>query len=125
METSANEEWFFASDEPIKRSEDDYLGWGEFAGLIANAVGNPLSSASMDYAIDGSLGSGKSSLLNLIEEKIRERNSARRKGERKTLIIRFTPWNCLDHDRIIMSFFDTYENNLSLYKRKVALTGFW
>lgn len=112
-----------AGDEPIKNEDEDLLGWGEYARLIANAVGNPTSEASMVYAINGAWGSGKSSLLNLIEQKIlRAQAEAEKDAEtkgidkngRKTVIIHFEPWNCIDQNGIIRSFFDTFESVLLL-----------
>lgn len=112
-----------AGDEPINNEDEDLLGWGEYARLIANAVGNPTSEASMVYAINGAWGSGKSSLLNLVEQKIVEaqveaEKDAETKGidknGRKTVIIHFEPWNCIDQNGIIRSFFDTFESILLL-----------
>lgn len=116
-----------AGDEPIKREDEDLLGWGEYARLIANAVGNPTSEASMVYAINGAWGSGKSSLLNLVEQEIvkAQADNANENG-RKTVIVHFEPWNCIDQNGIIRSFFDTFESVLSLWhdKNKLAQVVF-
>lgn len=113
-----------AGDEPIRNEDEDLLGWGEYARHIANAVGNPTSEASMVYAINGAWGSGKSSLLNLIEQKIVEaqveaEKDAETKGinknDRKTVIIHFEPWNCIDQNGVIKSFFDSLERPILKY----------
>lgn len=116
-----------AGDEPIKTEDEDLLGWGEYARHIANAVGNPTSEASMVYAINGAWGSGKSSLLNLVEQEIvkAQADNANENG-RKTVIVHFEPWNCIDQNGIIRSFFDTFESVLSLWhdKNKLAQVVF-
>ena len=119
-----------AGDEPINNEDEDLLGWGEYARLIANAVGNPTSEASMVYAINGVWGSGKSSLLNLVEQKILKAQAEAEKealtkgikiNARKTVIVHFEPWNCVDQNGIIKSFFDTFESVLSLRQGKGQL----
>lgn len=124
MEEKDISQEMMAGDEPIKREDEDLLGWGEYARLIANAVGNPTSEASMVYAINGAWGSGKSSLLNLVEQKIVEaqveaEKDAERKGinrnARKTVIIHFEPWNCIDQNGVIKSFFDSLERPILKY----------
>ncbi len=116
-----------AGDEPIRNEDEDLLGWGEYARLIANAVGNPTSEASMVYAINGAWGSGKSSLLNLVEQEIvkAQADNANENG-RKTVIVHFEPWNCVDQNGIIRSFFDAFESVLSLWhdKNKLAQVVF-
>lgn len=111
-----------AGDEPIKDEDDDLLGWGEYARLIANAVGNTTSEASMVYAINGSWGSGKSSLLNLIERKIQKAQKDKvNENVRKTVIVHFEPWNCIDQNGIIKSFFDSLEKPILKYACKKVI----
>ncbi len=73
-----------AADEPIRDREQDLLGRTRLAELIALQAVSPAPDAGMVIAVTGAWGVGKTSLLNLTEEALREHKNA--------LAIRFNPW---------------------------------
>lgn len=73
-----------AADEPIRDREHDLLGRTRLAELIALQAVSPAPDAGMVIAVTGAWGVGKTSLLNLTEEALREHKNA--------LAIRFNPW---------------------------------
>lgn len=73
-----------AADEPIRDREQDLLGRTRLAELIALQAVSPAPDAGLVIAVTGAWGVGKTSLLNLTEEALREHRNA--------LAIRFNPW---------------------------------
>ena len=62
-------------DKPIKTKEEDLLGHEPLAVRIAEAIGNlspDALSESFVVGIEGSWGSGKTSLINLVLEKLKK-----------------------------------------------------
>ncbi len=77
------------SDQPIRTAKDDLLGRAAFAGQIASAMLScrPGKRGSFVFGLYGKWGSGKTSVLNIVDE------AMRRKKAPKPILIHFNPWD--------------------------------
>ena len=112
------------NDRPIKDEHQDKLNRTKFANSIAESIINiPKNHDSIVIGLMGDWGTGKSSLLNLIGNKIPP----------DVNILRFNPWNYYSQQTLFASFFDELSNSLSLsnkirtkfqkYKNKIYMGG--
>lgn len=112
------------NDSPIKYERQDKLNRKKFAEAIAKSIKNiPKGRDSIVIGLMGGWGTGKSSLLNLIENKI----------EHDVNVVRFNPWNYYSQQTLFASFFDELTNTLYLsnqikvkfhkYKNKIYAAG--
>lgn len=94
----------FGGERAITSSRDDLLDRQEFVHRLASAVLNRRSmpTSGSVIAITGPWGSGKSSVLNLLEEHIRRRS-------RKAVVVRFDPWLVSNRDDLVRSFLETLQ----------------
>jgi len=97
-------------DEPITTEEQERLNRKEFAKLFAETLLRHTDPSCLIAALYGPWGSGKSSLLYLIENHLR--NSSPSTND--YIIIRFNPWNISSVDQLIAMFF---------HELKVAVLG--
>jgi len=91
-----------SSDNPISDSADDQFGYLRLATVIADYLNNDLVSNSQVLAITGSWGSGKSSLMNLVEGRIRSTSGPRAICP---IVINFNPWYFNSVEDLIRAFF--------------------
>jgi predicted KAP-like P-loop ATPase len=75
---------YLQSDEPITRRAEDRLNRASLAEAIADQVIHSPPGQGFVIALDGPWGSGKTSVLNMIEESVMERS--------ETVVLRFNPW---------------------------------
>jgi len=112
------------NDSPIKHETQDKLNRTKFANSIAQSIINiPRNYDSIVIGLMGGWGTGKSSLLNLIEKNIKD----------DVNVIRFNPWNYYSQQTLFASFFDELTDSLSLsnkirttfqkYKNKIYMAG--
>lgn len=93
-------------DKPIKTKEEDLLGHEPLAVRIAEAIGNlppDALSESFVVGIEGSWGSGKTSLINLVVEKLKPCGLP---------VVKFNPWNFSDQDELVTDFFNSLAETL-------------
>ncbi|HPG41258.1 MAG TPA: P-loop NTPase fold protein [bacterium] len=102
----------FNADQPILTSKDDILGRKNFAYNLADTITSYKDKNNIVIGLYGEWGSGKTSLLNLITERI---NLKTKNSKHKPIIIKFNPWNFSEQNQLITQFF--YILSLSL-KRK-------
>jgi hypothetical protein len=94
-------------DAPIKTASEDRLGRASFVRQLARALIRLDGSASGGVVgLTGEWGSGKSSVLNLLEEQI----SIDYKDN--PIIVRFNPWLVSGRDDLIASFFNTFADSV-------------
>jgi len=87
------------SDLAICKAEDDLLERREFSNNIADLIAKRESREAFTVGLMGAWGSGKSSILNLIDNRI--------KDEYKNIItIFFNPWRYSGENELLMSFFN-------------------
>lgn len=98
------------SDEPIATPEDDSLERKGLTESIAAKILSRDTSSCLIVGISGPWGSGKTSLLSLIEGRI-QKEAAKRTG---ILVLRFNPWSYSTIDQLITAFFRDLRSTLSL-----------
>ena len=90
-------------DVEIFDKNDDVLNRNEFANLLAKSIEDYNHEDSLTIGIMGSWGSGKSSLINLIENNLKKE---------KFIVIRFNPWFFSNQDNLYLQFFKLIISNL-------------
>lgn len=98
----------FSTDKPITNVRDDKLGRSGFAERLAKAIINFNTTDSYAIALQGAWGCGKTSVLNMAIQKIEETT------DKKTVIIKFNPWNFTTTGQLIDQFFATMSSKLKL-----------
>lgn len=98
----------FSTDKPITDASEDKLGRSGFAERLAKAIINFDTADSYAIALQGSWGCGKTSVLNMAIQKIEETT------DKKTVIIKFNPWNFTTTGQLIDQFFATMSSKLKL-----------
>jgi predicted KAP-like P-loop ATPase len=96
------------ADTPITSSSQDRLNRTGLATAIARAILALDAKESVVIGIYGPWGTGKTSLLNLLQEQLDEAQSTI-----PTLIMRFNPWDFSDQNQLVAQFF----NELSAFLR--------
>jgi hypothetical protein len=84
-------------DQPILTSNEDRFGRKHFAHRIAEIVSTRDSRSGIVIGIHAPWGEGKTSVLNLIEEKLKENE--------EVLVIRFNPWRFAEESVLLRTFF--------------------
>ncbi len=97
-------------DEPIRSSGQDRLNRTGFARELAKGVLKFTRKESLVIGIHGKWGTGKTSVLNLIEEQLEQLS------EHPPLVFRFDPWGYSDQERLTAQFFRDLATFLSLHK---------
>lgn len=101
----------FDADRPIVSSEQDKLGRSEFAKYLARCMLDHKNPESLVLGLQGSWGSGKTSLINLI---IQELHLASTNGldSEKPVILNFSPWSYSGQNQLIYGFFRRLSSEL-------------
>ena len=97
-------------DTPIMNKEQDQLGRNQFAQKLATAILSYIKMHSDDkegivIGLEGAWGSGKTSLIHLIENNLRESDQV----NLKTSI--FNSWLSVNRDRLVWDFFETLDKS--------------
>ena len=98
-------------DLPIEYKEKDKLNFSPFAQKVAKGIKNYKQNETFIISIEGKWGSGKTSLMNLIENEIKD----------DVEIMHFNPWLLTDIRQVINLFFDELIKVLSYGSFKVKL----
>jgi hypothetical protein len=103
-----------ASERPIQNKQEDALNRSGFVERLVDALISPTTkrSTGLTIGITGPWGSGKSSILNLVQAEIRERH-----GDR-ALVVAFDPWLVSGRDDLIGSFFAATQSALGSDSRR-------
>ncbi len=88
------------ADEPINDPAQDRLDRNRFAENLTESLLSYDNPSCLTLAIYGRWGSGKTSLMNLIEKHLQ-----RTCQDSKKIVLRFNPWNISSLDQLIMLFF--------------------
>jgi hypothetical protein len=84
-------------DRPITSAAEDRLGRGRFVGALAAHILRTALNDSAVFALYGPWGSGKTSILNLVEEELSKREGV--------TVLRFNPWLFSGTDQLVAAFF--------------------
>ena len=123
----------YSTDKPITSEKEDVLGRKDFSKRLGRLIYNYQGEDGLVLGLYGEWGSGKTSVINMVEEAInrlaeKTREEARKEaeegkvqapseGDRKEdendpLIIRFSPWYYSDNDNLISLFFQSLKNKI-------------
>lgn len=92
------DEQSYCSDLAIKNSGADKLNRSEFAIRLAKSVNSWKEEESIVIGIYGEWGSGKTSVLNLMQEEFNMKQD--------TILVPFNPWYFKDEEQLILQFFN-------------------
>ena len=92
----------FDADYPIISKKQDRLNRFKFAKQLSDCINHYKDNECLTMGIMGEWGSGKTSIINLVVEQLKENNG--------THIINFNPWNFSYQNNLIYQFFDVLEN---------------
>ena len=124
-------------DKPIQSDSEDKLERSKIIDAIKNRIDSHKSTESITIGIEGSWGSGKTSIINLLLNKIDENwrdinrysiwrsivNWIIRKknnSSNKPLIIFFNPWNYSNNEQILNDFFHSIYSTIKKEDRSIA-----
>ena len=102
----------YSSDKPISKISQDLLGRAPFSFQLAKAINNYNENSGLVIGIYGGWGTGKTSIINMIENEIINFE------DDKTIFIRFSPWNYSDKDNLIRLFFESLKIKLNIHHNK-------
>lgn len=94
--TEPPEHGYLQSDEPIARRSEDRLNRARLSEAIAEQIIFSPPKQGFVIAIDGPWGSGKTSVLNMIEEVVSEKSA--------TVVLRFNPWLFSGTEELVLRF---------------------
>lgn len=92
------DEAFARADAPIEHRSQDRLDRGRFAAAIGDQVIHGPPGLGLVIGVAGKWGSGKTSLLKMIEESVRERSDA--------VIVSFNPWLFSSTEQLVVRFLE-------------------
>lgn len=96
----------FYSDKPILGKQDDSLNRTVFSRQLAKALLSYTKIDNFTVSLCGKWGSGKTSILNMVIEEIKEL-SANIPEEERPIVVTFNPWNYSDRTQLLNQFFQT------------------
>lgn len=101
----------FYGNRPITKETEDKLGYPDYAAVIAEKLNQSKFEEAFAIGINGKWGSGKTSFLNLVKEKI---------STERRIVVDFKPWNAHDPQAILKDFFETVQVAISPYHATLA-----
>lgn len=87
----------YSSDSPASKKEDDRFSRWSFSERIAQVISKRSDPNCITIGIYGAWGSGKTSILNFIEESLSH--------DKNVICIKFNPWRFTTDDELLMGFF--------------------
>lgn len=112
----------FYSDRPIVSKDNDSLNRTEFSKQLAKAVLSYTKLDNFTISLCGRWGSGKTSILNMVLEEIKELSKEIPADERPVVVM-FNPWNYSDCTQLLDQFFQTIRTQLGLADNKENLSA--
>ena len=124
-------------DTPIKSDDEDKLDRIKIADVIADRILSHKSKEGITIGIEGSWGSGKTSIINLVRNRINEKykpeiwanynsyaDSSTIPSKVEPLIINFNPWIYSSKEKLLSDFFSLICHAIARRNRKSAFI-FW
>lgn len=104
----------FFGDVPIEDPSADTLGYGVFAASIAKCVIRIKEPEGCVVAVNGPWGVGKSSVINLVENILKDDASS-------PIIVRFDSWCYRSEDGVVYGFFQEFYSSVALQSNERAV----
>lgn len=98
-----------ATDTPIKAREQDLIGRTPFAERLADILKSAAGPESLVIGLYGPWGSGKTSVINLVENALSRKDDD---GKAGVSVVRFEPWNYLTAEQLLAQFLKEVEGAL-------------
>lgn len=105
----------YYSDDPITTPQEDAFGRGIFVNNLANDINHWTGTGSLVLALYGPWGTGKSSVLNLLQKKI--------ETDKLSEIILFDPWYFNSTEQLIQTFFAVVKDKTLAFASGSAKTN--
>lgn len=105
----------YSTDKPIEKQEDDLLGRASFSNQLGKDIYGYEEKSSLVIGLFGEWGTGKTSIINMVENEILRLSS---NDDKEPFIIRFSPWNYTDKDNLISLFFESIQTKLKEFDKK-------
>lgn len=100
-----------SNDTPINSRDNDSYSYSRLAERIADCICSAnAEESSFAIGISGSWGSGKTSLINLIESELSDRKSHRLNVPE---VLRFNPWRFNSQEQLLTEFFNALSSKLT------------
>lgn len=112
----------FNTDKPIINTNSDLLGRASFSEQLAKAILSYTNSENFSISLCGKWGSGKTSILNMIEEYI-DKLTLEYSDDKKPIIVHFNPWNYSDQSQLITQFFAAILAELNVRSKSESLNN--
>ncbi len=94
-----------SNDTPINNRDNDMYSYSRLAERIADCIYSVNAvDSSFTIGISGSWGSGKTSLINLVESELSERKS---QNLNVPEVLRFNPWRFNSQEQLLTEFFNS------------------
>lgn len=103
-------------DRPIKNSKGDLLGRIKFVDTIVELIENYEENESFVVGVFGGWGSGKTSVINMVVDKLIDRS------DNKNIIVNFSPWNYSSQNDLIGLFFNELKHSVRRSKHRIVTT---
>ncbi len=110
----------FYSDNPITEKKEDRLNRTEFSKQLAKAILSYTRTDNFTISLCGKWGSGKTSILNMVIEEIKELTNDSKLNE-KPIVITFNPWNYSDCTQLLNQFFQAIQSKIKVNDKNGAL----
>ncbi|WP_418639457.1 KAP family P-loop NTPase fold protein [Winogradskyella sp.] len=112
----------FKNDDPIFKVSDDELGYSSIVKRLCSILLNEKHRKSFSIGLVGPWGNGKSSVINLIKDNLKDKNFVSRVSEDKQnpILVHFLPYLNHKEDDIINEFFITLSKELAKYNGKLS-----
>ena len=100
-----------SNDTPINNRDNDMYSYSRLAERIADCICSAnAEDSSFTIGISGSWGSGKTSLINLVESELSDRKSLRLNVPE---VLRFNPWRFNSQEQLLTEFFNSVKTKLT------------
>lgn len=105
----------YSTDRAITRAVEDRLGRAGFSKRLGTAICDYTGIESLVIGLFGKWGTGKTSVINMALETIKERTC---EDDNRPIILTFAPWNYSDNDTLIRIFFAEMQSIVKADKNK-------
>ncbi len=104
--TANREAPLLSGDRPLSDPNEDLFGHAPFANALAKSIGRECPVEGLVVGLYGAWGSGKSSTLNFLEQRLREQAEDE---DDAPVVLHFNPWWFRGQEELLKAFFSLFE----------------